>query len=268
MPTVGTICERLREFAPVNLAESWDNTGLLVGRLGVEVRRVMTCLTLTEAVAREAVELGVQLLVTHHPLFFRPVRGITEATAEGRAVLLLVEHGVAVYSPHTSFDSALEGINQGLAESLGLTEIVPLRPAAGDLRVGGGRLGVMVGGVGRSEFLARVAAVTGAGWLEYSAAGPETIHRVGIGCGAGGEFLGDALRAGCDTFITGESRFHGILEAESAGMNLVLAGHYASERPAVELLAERISGWFGGLACVASAAERNPLCLWSRDVRG
>jgi dinuclear metal center YbgI/SA1388 family protein len=263
MPTVGTICERLREFAPADLAESWDNTGLLLGRTGAEVRGVMTCLTLTEAVAREAVALGVQLIVTHHPLFFRPVRGITESTPEGRAVLLLAEHGVAVYSPHTSFDSALEGINQGLAESLGLSEIVPLRPSARDIRVGGGRMGIFAGGMARSEFLARVAAVTGAGWLEYCAAGPELILRVGIGCGAGGEFLRDAMHAGCDTFITGESRFHGILEAESAGMNLVLSGHYASERPAVELLARRLSGWFEGLECVASAVDRNPICLWS-----
>lgn len=263
VPTVAEICERMREFAPPALAESWDNTGLILGRTGVEVSRLLTCLTLTEAVARESVDRGVQLVVTHHPLLFRAVKSVNESTVEGRIVLLLLEHGIAVYSPHTSFDSALQGINQSLAESLGLVEITPLRPYAGDQRVGAGRFGIIPVGLQFEEFLQKVKTVTGAEWLEYSASGPTEVRRVGIGCGAGGEFLADAVRAGCDTFLTGESRFHGVLEAESAGVNLILAGHYWSERPAVEWLATRLGSWFPGLqASFPSQAERTPLKLW------
>ncbi len=263
MPTVAEICERIREFAPPALAEHWDNTGLILGRGGVEVERLMTCLTLTEAVAREAVDRGVRLIVTHHPLLFRSVKFVNDSTAEGRIVLTLLEHGISVYSPHTSFDSAAQGINQLLAECLGLVQIVPLRPFAGDACLGAGRAGVLPAGLELGEFLARVKAVTRAGWLEYSAAGPAEVRRVGIGCGAGGGFLADAVRAGCDTFLTGESRFHGVLEAESAGVNLVMAGHYSSERLGIEWLAERLGEWFPALrVSFPSQTEQNPLKLW------
>ena len=145
-----------------------------------------------------------------------------------------------------------------------MVEIVPLRPFRSDLQVGAGRAGVLTVGIRLEDFLKRVSQVTGAGWLEFCPAGVAEVRRVGIGCGAGGEFLADAVRAGCDTFVTGETRFHGVLEAESAGMHLILVGHYSSERPGVELLAKRIAEWFPGLqASFASQAEQNPLKLWA-----
>lgn len=121
----------LESLAPPQLAESWDNNGLLLGDRAAEVQRVLTCLTLTPDVAAEAVELGAQLVVAHHPLMFKPVQRLTGDTGEGRTLLLLARHGIAVYSPHTSWDSAPQGINQQLAELLELTDIVPLRPKLG-----------------------------------------------------------------------------------------------------------------------------------------
>jgi dinuclear metal center YbgI/SA1388 family protein len=258
-PTVSEICSRLDSFAPPRLAESWDNTGLLLGRSDIPVRKMLTCLTLTEQVAWEAVGTQAQLVITHHPVFFRPLRKLTDATSEGRMALVLAENRIAVYCPHTAFDSAASGINQQLAESLGLESIRPLRPLTDEPSLGGGRFGVFSRPVPRSEFLSRVQAVTAAAWLEWSGAGPERIQRVAIGCGAGGEFLADAARLGCDTFVTGEARFHGILEAQSLGLNLVLAGHYESERPGVEELARRLREWFPQVDTAASAAELNPL---------
>ncbi|MFN5314073.1 MAG: Nif3-like dinuclear metal center hexameric protein, partial [Planctomyces sp.] len=132
MATVAEICGVLRAIAPPDLAESWDNVGLLLGDEGADVGRLMTCLTLTEDVAEEAVSAGVGLVVTHHPLFFRPVKRLTSADAEGRVVLSLLRAGIAVCSAHTSWDSAELGINQQLAELLGLQGIGVLRkPAAG-----------------------------------------------------------------------------------------------------------------------------------------
>ncbi|MDX1966025.1 MAG: Nif3-like dinuclear metal center hexameric protein [Planctomycetaceae bacterium] len=118
----------LESLAPPQLAESWDNTGLLLGDRAAEVQRVLTCLTLTPDVAAEAVELGAHLVVTHHPLMFKPVQRLTGDTGEGRTLMLLARHGIAVYSPHTSWDNAPQGINQQLAELLELTDVVPLRP--------------------------------------------------------------------------------------------------------------------------------------------
>lgn len=261
MATVQEICGVLEKLAPAGLAESWDNVGLLLGRRGLYVSRLMTCLTLTERVADEAVREGVQMVVTHHPIFFRATRRLTDETAEGRLVMTLSEAGIAVYSPHTAFDSASHGINQSLAEAMGLREIHCLRGRAGGQAEGAGRYGQLVSGLGSEEFLGLVARVVGAKWLQVSLNGPSLIQRVGVACGAAGDFLEDARRAGCDTFVTGEARFHTAVESEAGGVNLVLLGHYASERPAVVALASRLRELLPGVECLFSREDRDPLTI-------
>src|SRR5437660_1543927 len=123
MPTVGDVLKHLEQLAPVALAADWDNVGLLLGERGAQVRRVMTCLTVTPESGAEAVEAGAQLIVSHHPILFRGVKRLTDSTPEGRTVLALVRAGVAVYSPHTSLDNAVGGINDALARLLGLTDV-------------------------------------------------------------------------------------------------------------------------------------------------
>ncbi len=124
----------LEALAPLELAETWDNTGLLWGECDAEITRVLTCLTLTPEVAAEACDVGAQLVVTHHPLLFKPVQRLTDATMEGRTLTRLARRGIAVYAPHTAWDNAPRGINQQLAELFELTEIRPLRPKL----IGGG----------------------------------------------------------------------------------------------------------------------------------
>src|SRR5439155_7597966 len=131
MPTVADITTALDAFAPPALAADWDNVGLLLGDPRADVRRVLTCLTVTPAVAEEAVKSGAQLIVTHHPILFRGVKRLTTATPEGQAVLALARAGVAVYSPHTAFDNARGGINDRLAAKLGLSDVRPLRQSDG-----------------------------------------------------------------------------------------------------------------------------------------
>jgi dinuclear metal center YbgI/SA1388 family protein len=122
----------LEALAPLELAESWDNTGLLWGAREAEITRVLTCLTLTPDVAAEACEVGAELVVTHHPLLFKPVQRLTDATMEGRTLTKLARRGIAVYSPHTAWDNAPRGINRQLAELFELTAIRPLRPKSID----------------------------------------------------------------------------------------------------------------------------------------
>lgn len=117
----------LENLAPPALSESWDNTGLLLGDHTADVTRVLTCLTLTPDVAVEAVSVGAQLVVTHHPLMFKPVQRITADAPDGRTLLTLLRAGIAVYSPHTAWDNAPLGINQQLADLCGLQDITPLR---------------------------------------------------------------------------------------------------------------------------------------------
>ncbi|MBL8816519.1 MAG: Nif3-like dinuclear metal center hexameric protein [Planctomyces sp.] len=268
MPTVADVSAFLEEFAPRSLAESWDNVGLLVGRGDSEVRRIMTCLTLTPDVCAEAIAGGVQLIVTHHPVLFRGAKTVTDATAEGKTLLELIENRIAVFSPHTAFDSAEGGINQYLSERLGLIEIRPLKPINSEQGAGlsgSGRFGRLAEPMELTEFLKRISEVSGASRLEYCGDLRRLVCSVGLGCGAGESFLGDARRLNCDTFLTGEARFHTVLDARTSGINLVLLGHYWSERPAVEMLAKRIASQFSGIDVWASGSESDPLRMWKNE---
>jgi dinuclear metal center YbgI/SA1388 family protein len=126
MTTVADVTAFLGRLAPLNLAAEWDNVGLLLGEGTAEVRRVLTCLTVTPESAHEAIHSGAQLIVSHHPILFKPVRRLSDATPEGRTLLALARAGVAVYSPHTAFDNSRDGINDLLARRLCPGDIAPL----------------------------------------------------------------------------------------------------------------------------------------------
>ena len=272
MRPLAEIIEFLRNLAPLSGAEEWDNVGLLVGDSAASVSRVLTCLTLTSDVAAEAARRGAQLVVTHHPVLFRPVQRITSETAEGRVLLALIQAGIAVYSAHTAYDSARDGINQQLADRFELRNIAPLRPcsppAADEApersaeRLGSGRYGVLPRPVTLSELLRTVQARLGIEHVQYVGEESATVDRLGIACGSAAEYLHDAHRLGCQALLTGEARFHACLEARELGIGLILAGHYATERPAMLRLAETLASQFPDLAVWASEAESDPV-KWS-----
>lgn len=264
--TVNDVLEFLAEFAPVELAEDWDNVGLLVGQQTDSVNSIMTCLTMTPDVAEEAVSKGASLVVTHHPILFQAVKKLTDETSEGRMLLSLIRAGVAVYSPHTSYDSAYEGVNRQLAESLGLNGVQPLRivdseisSAAGAEPVGSGRFGDLPEAVSLAEFVDQVKQALGVDHTWFVGDASSTIRRVGIACGAAAEFMSDAAQKGCDVLLTGEARFHACLEARTRGIALVLPGHYPTERPAMEHLAGKLAAQFPDLHVWASQVETDPV---------
>lgn len=366
MPTVADFSALLHRFAPPHLAADWDNVGLLVGDPADPADRVMICLTVTPEVVAEAVAEGVQLIVSHHPVLFRGAKKLTAATADGRLLLPLLRHGIAVYSPHTAFDNCPGGINDGLARRLGLTGVKPLRPRDGakqcklvgfvpdgDLAkvsdavfaAGAGAIGgyeqcsyrfagtgtffgtsatnPVVGQKGRREEVSewrfevvvpesKVPAVVAALRAAHSYEEPafdiyplkplpggegegrigevpvpiplrdlaatvkatlsaaavgvvgdprKPIRRVAVACGAAGEFLNDAIRAGADAFLTGEMRFHDCLSAEAAGVGVLLPGHHATERPGVDDLAARLAAEFPTATVWASRREKDPITV-------
>jgi dinuclear metal center YbgI/SA1388 family protein len=132
MNTVANLISALQSIAPLALAAEWDNVGLLLGDTAAPVERVMTCLTVTPESVAEALEDRAQLIVSHHPILFHPTKKLTTADAEGRMLLSLIRAGIAVYSAHTAFDNADAGINDLLAQKLGLTQITALRSRAGE----------------------------------------------------------------------------------------------------------------------------------------
>jgi dinuclear metal center YbgI/SA1388 family protein len=260
MQTVQDVCDFLNDFAPPRLAEEWDNVGLLVGDPGQAVQRLMTCLTITPASADEAVRERAELVVTHHPLPFRPLKRLTTDSVPGRLLLQLIRAGIAVHSPHTAFDSAAAGINQRLAEGLGLIDIRPLLAVQGDPQgLGAGRYGRLPQATTLATMAERLKQFLSLGGLHAVGSAQRQIERVAVACGSAGQFLEPARNAGCDLLVTGETNFHTCLEAEATGVALLLPGHYASERFAVERLAEVLAQQFAGLTIWASHDEADPL---------
>jgi dinuclear metal center YbgI/SA1388 family protein len=364
MPTVTDVTEFLGQVAPLDLAAEWDNVGLLLGEATASVDAIMTCLTVTPATAAEAVADGANLVVTHHPILFHPTQRLTSATAEGRMLLHLARGGVAVYSPHSAFDNCAGGINDLIAQRLGLGDIVALRGqdgprqckvivfvpdqdlskvadamfAAGAGNIGNysqcsfrsagtgtflgsgaanpsvgqkgrleevnewrlevvcphallervlaamrqahsyeepafdvyplqprrqplglGRLGVLSKPVPMQE-LAQIARGTMAAPAVQIVGDPDLlVERVAVACGAGGEFITDAIAKKANVLLTGEARFHDYLAAQAHGLGLLLPGHYATERPGIEELAQRLQRQFPNVPVWASRQEADPL---------
>lgn len=262
MPSIAEIINYLEVLAPPILAEEWDNVGLIVGDRARETSAVMTCLTLTPDVAAEAVKRQVGLVVSHHPILFQPVQKLTADTTEGRMLLELIGADVAVYSPHTAYDSARTGINQQLAEQFQLSGIEVLRPFAGEdeqAADGAGRCGTLPRAMPLKEFVELVKTEFGVECVQYVGVENAMVSKVGLACGSAAEFLRDAYKKGCQVLLTGEARFHACFEATALEMGLVLVGHYASERPAVERLAEILQKQFPKTDVWASESETDPL---------
>ncbi len=260
MATVGSVAECLEQFAPASLAEDWDNVGLLVGDRQWPVERVMTCLTITPTTVAEAMEGRANLIVTHHPLPFHALKTISSDTTVGQLLLKLITARIAVYSPHTAFDSARAGINQHLAIGLDLQEIAPLVAQAGaDNDVGLGRYGTLGEDVSLTDLVERVKHFLGIQRLQVVGSDDQTVTRVAIVCGSGGSFLQTAIERGCDCLITGETNYHTCLEAMARGVALVLPGHFASERFALLSLADYLGDLLKGISVWASRSELDPV---------
>jgi len=259
MPTLDIVTASLEHLAPLRLAAEWDSVGLLVGSRRGRVDRVLTCLTLSAAVVAEAIGGDFDLIVTHHPLPFRPVARLTDATPTGGLLLDLARAGIAVWSSHTAWDSAAGGINDLLAAAAGLSAVTPLIPDPVVPRAGFGRMGLAAAGHSVVDFARQLAVHLGAPGTHLAGATDREVGRVGIVCGSGAEGIQIARQAGCDTFVTGELKLHDALHAASLGMQVVVLGHHASERFSMPVLADLLAAAVPGLKCRSSDAERDPL---------
>ena len=266
MTTVRELTQWMEITAPGRLSEEWDNTGLLLGDLQREVHRVMTCLTLTPESADEAIGEQADLVLCHHPLPFRPLKCITTADPTGRLLWELASHTVSVYSPHTSWDSAPEGINAQIANLLGLRNSLPLRPekcssmstSDESSALGSGRFGDLDSFLDLDAF-AKLVATQIPNCRLRGVDCRRRIRRVGIACGSGGSLLSLAVMQGCEVFLTGEATFHQCLEARAAGVSMLMIGHFASEKFAMDRLAQMCKQQFPGLEVWGSRSEQDPV---------
>ncbi len=233
LSTVLTVLDRL---APLRYAEAWDNVGLLVGDPAAEVTRVLVTVDYVAAVADEARTVGAELVVAYHPPMFTAVKRVPHGALWADAV----RRGVALYSMHTALDVALGGTNDFLADACGVLHDgrLPLRAHAGEeAPIGLGRVGD-VALVSLGEMVARLKLALGLDFVLVAGALDTAITRVAVAAGAGGELLGDAVRAGANLFVTGELRHHDALSMLARGGNVIATLHSNSERAAVFRFAE------------------------------
>ena len=248
------IVEELETLAPLALQEDYDNSGLQVGSPGQEVTGVLICLDVTEEVVAEAVRKGCGLIVSHHPLIFRPLKSITDATYQQRCVLEAVRHGIAIYSAHTSLDNAEDGVNHRIASLIGLRDLEWLEEKGAG---GSGVVGDLPAPEDAAAFLARLKSTFGIKCLMHTALPGAPVRRVAL-CGGAGSFLMDAARAkGADCFITGEISYHHFFDAD--GLLLVAMGHYQSEQFTKDLLRDFLAARFPGLRLEMTETDTNPI---------
>ena len=228
--SVSDIENLVGKIAPYELAEAWDNVGLLLGRAGNPVTRVLTALDLTEGVVKEAIALGAQAIVTHHPMMMDARRRLTDSDREGRLMLTLAENGIAHIAAHTNFDAATGGVNDTLMTLMGAKNL----QGEGCMRVGD-----LEASETFEKLCERARKKLHAQIRAYGA--PDTpVAKLGCCSGAGGGFFAEAKAMGADCFITGEIKHHIALEAMDAGMCVIEAGHFETENPACEVMANAL----------------------------
>lgn len=258
MVRVKDILSKLENVAPYELAEHWDNVGLLVGDPEQEVTGVLCALDITLDVVEEAIERGCQLIVAHHPVIFTSVNRVTTDTVTGRILIHMIRNHISGICMHTNMDCAEAGVNDLLAASLGLTDVVNME--AGDNKMLG-RVGNLPQAMTLKEFAQHVKASLGAGGVRV-ADGGHMVTRVAVGGGACGKLMDFAVAKGADTFVIGDSSYDLMQRAHDIGLNLVDAGHFPTENPVACGFRDLIAEHFPTLKSVASSVHKDVISFY------
>lgn len=263
MTTVREIYNLMDEKAPFSMQESWDSSGLLVGRWDAGVKRVLLSLDITPAVIAEGAETGCQLILSHHPVIFGGTKAVTDADYTGQRVLALAEAGIAALCCHTCLDAAPGGVNDELARRCGLTGPLELlerggvHPALGEYGIG--RVGTLERPMPVKAYIQFLKTALKPNAIRFHDAG-KPVHRVAVGGGSCGGMMGEALALGCDTFVTGDLKYDHFLEARAAGLNLIDAGHYPTENPVMDVVERWLKERFPEVELRRSEVHCEPIC--------
>ena len=223
--TVRELYKFFEEKIPRALSCDWDNDGLMVcANDQAEVARVLVALDITAAVAQKAVDEGYDLVVSHHPLIFHPLKAVAPGDAVVNKVIKLLVSGVSAMSFHTRLDAVEGGVNDVLANAIGLQNIIPFGKDGEEM----GRIGNLASPMRLREFAEVVKAAMGAKQVQISDAG-KLVSRVAVLGGGGAGESGAAAAAGADTYLTGDLRHDQLTEAPERGMNLIQGGHFWTE---------------------------------------
>lgn len=257
MTTIQDILDFLQTVAPSYMKEDWDNVGLNCGHTDKEVTTVLVALDPHEGVCREAKAVGADLLLTHHALLWQP-GFITDQNQQGRNTLFLIENGIACINAHTNLDCAPGGVNDTLANLLGLENIQVISPKGLDSR--GEAWGLLrMGSVpdqSLNVFLSHIKEILGCEGLRYVDCG-KPVHQVAVGGGSCAGAIYEVLASGCDTFVTADVKYNQFWDAHDLGLNLIDAGHFHTENPVCRVLAEKLQSTFPELDVKLSKTHRD-----------
>lgn len=248
----------LEDFAPLALQDSYDNAGLQIGLTkDAETSGVLLCLDVTEEVIDEAIGLGCNIIVSHHPLLFSPVKSISGRNYIERCVIKAIKNDITIYAAHTNLDSAKGGVNYKIAEKLGLDNIEWLRQKEGT-DAGEGIIGTLPAPMHKTEFLKLVKDTFGTEALRFSDWEGQNVSRVAVCGGAGNFLIPAAIKQRCDAFITGEIGYHRFFGHETEILLLEL-GHYESEKYTVEILHDIIRNVSQNVPIYVTKLKTNPI---------
>jgi len=247
MPTVNDVFEFLNSFAPVEMKMDTDNVGFLVGFGKSPASKILVSLDITNDVISEALDNGADLIVSHHPLFFS-LKSVTDADPIGEKVARLLKGGVSAICMHTNLDAARGGVNDALAAAVGIANgdegiNAELLAEGGRLPTGEafsyGRFGYLKNPCSMPEYLEMLKKALRTNGLRYYDAGCE-VHKVAVVGGSGGDMFDQAVKNGCDTFVTADIKYHVFLQAKELGVNLIDGDHFCTENVVTGVLADKL----------------------------
>lgn len=269
--TIQDLITCLDKIAPFSMAESWDNVGLLVGNRNREVRSILVGLDPTNRLLTEAIETGADTVITHHPAIFKPIPSIDTAEPAGSFLETALSAHLNIFACHTNFDSVALGVNDVLAELLGLQHIRPLVPSVSHPSEGAGmgRIGTFPTDMGKAAFVAILLEVLSLREVRVAGTIPDTISTVALCGGSGSEFAEIAMKSGADLYLSAEIKHNVARWAEEIGFCIIDGTHYATEKPAVHLLAQRLREYFGNrnwdIEVEESITEKHPFTTVNTD---
>ena len=243
MVSCQVVMDALERIAPKRLAEEWDNPGLLVGALNHDIRKIMVCLDVSDHVVEQAIQAQADMIVAHHPLIFRGLKKIRTDLPLGHRLQQLLKHDIAVAAAHTNLDIAVGGVNDVLAEAIGLSKLstfVIVSQSADGTVESMGRMGRLPAPMTIHDFARQVREALPTEHVRLVDAGERPVRKVALCSGSGAEFIQKAAFMGADAYVTGDVKYHEAQQAVELGMHVIDAGHFGTEFPVVAVLKERL----------------------------
>lgn len=257
MLRIKDILQSIEAYAPLPLQESFDNSGVQVGDTSQLATGVLLCLDITEETIDEAIEHKCNLIVSHHPIAFRPFKSLTGATYVERCMIKACKSDIVLYAAHTNLDNTIGGVSHRMAEKIGLQNISIMdpHPATG---TGCGVIGEFADEKTEMSFLQHVKQVFNCKRISHSVGIGKPIKKVAICSGSGAFMIQNAIRAGAEAFISGEAKYNDYYDVEDRIL-LTIIGHYESEECTKELFYDIISKEFPNFAVHFSNVNSNPV---------